>query len=110
MKTKIRKFFQTIGNFLYDFRIKKLGPIFQKLGYFLTHNFVLRKEENQLIIFRFLKIKITNRRREAVVGYFFILLLAAPKLERRGYSYQNTKSLESSLPRDQSSHRCFLNY
>lgn len=74
MKTKIKNFFQTISNFIYDFRIKKLGPFFQKIGYFLTHNFVLRKEENQLIFFRLIKIKITNRRREGLVGYLFIML------------------------------------
>ncbi len=74
MRSKITKLSKSLGEFFYDFRIKKLEPIFKKIKYFLTHNFIFRIEGNQISLFRFLKIKITNRRRESSIGYCFIFL------------------------------------
>lgn len=57
-----------------EFYRLKVSVIFEKIGHALTHNFVVRKQGLTLVLFSFLKIKITRRRREAFYGYMFILL------------------------------------
>jgi len=71
---RLRKIFINLKNRWYDFTVKRLGPLMGKFKYRLTHNFVINIEKRKLIICRVIKIKITNRNREAVIGYFFILL------------------------------------
>jgi len=56
------------------FYLRKIDPFLQKIKYFLTHNFVLTVKGTKLIFFRFIKINVTRKRREAVFGYIFVLL------------------------------------
>ena len=53
--------------------LSKTAKFLEKLKYFLTHNFILRID-NEVRIFHFIKIKITRRRREYTMGYLFISL------------------------------------
>ncbi len=53
------------------------GPFLRfvdKVKYRLTHNFILNTTFTHLVLFRFIRIKITNKRRESTVGYMFIML------------------------------------
>lgn len=49
-------------------------PLIKKVGYALTHNPIIRKKGLTLILFSFIKIKISRKRREGFYGYLFILL------------------------------------
>ena len=57
-----------------EFYIAKIDPILSKIWHALTHNFIIRFTHSHLILFSFIKIKITNKRREATLGYMFILI------------------------------------
>ena len=78
---KVGNFFLMIFNFIKkvweiisSFYLYKVTPILDKIGYALTHNFVLNKKNQRLIIFGFIKIKITRKNREGFYGYMFVLL------------------------------------
>ncbi|CCV65822.1 Binding-protein-dependent transport systems inner membrane component [Paracholeplasma brassicae] len=53
---------------------KHISPIFEKLAYLLTHNFIYRNKESNVVLFSIIKIKVTRRRREHFYGYMFISL------------------------------------
>jgi len=55
------------------FYVKRVRPILKKIGYALTHNFIDKLFGLTLILFSFIKIKMTRKRREALRGYIFIL-------------------------------------
>ena len=69
----ISNFFRKIGNWIYDFHLK-IAPFTAKLSRLFKNNFLFRKEGTQIVFFRKLKLKVTNRRREALTGYLFIFL------------------------------------
>ena len=71
---KIGHFLFVIWDKISSFYVYKVSVVFDKIGYALTHNFVLRKQNQRLIILTFIKIKITRKNREAFYGYMFILL------------------------------------
>lgn len=73
MRTLLKNIQKIWVNFL-EFYRTKVTVVFDKVGYALTHNFIVRKQALTLILFGFIKIKITRRRREAFYGYMFILL------------------------------------
>ena len=74
MKRRIYKFYHQLSDALYDFYLAKLMKPLEKISSFLTNNFVIKISATHLILFRFIRIKITNKRREAVLGYMFISL------------------------------------
>jgi len=57
-----------------DFFTYKVGPVMDKVKHALTHNFILRYTNSHVVVFSFIKIKTTNKRREAVTGLTFILI------------------------------------
>ena len=71
----------TIGNFFSkifgkasSFYTYKVSIVFDKIGHFLLNNFIVRKVGLKLVIFGFIKITVTRKRREAFYGYMFILI------------------------------------
>ncbi len=52
----------------------KIAKHVEKVKYALSHNFIIRRVGLKLILFGFIKIDITRRRREAFYGYIFISL------------------------------------
>jgi hypothetical protein len=70
----VGKFFTTIWNKISSFYVYKVSVVFEKIGHALVHNFIIRIVGLKLIIFGFIKIDITRKRREAFYGYMFILL------------------------------------
>ncbi|MEF3693283.1 MAG: sugar ABC transporter permease [Acholeplasmataceae bacterium] len=70
----LMKNIRKMGGSIQEFYRTKVTVIFDKIGYAVTHNFIIRKKGLTLILFGFIKIKITRRRREAFYGYMFILL------------------------------------
>jgi ABC-type sugar transport system permease subunit len=52
----------------------KAWPVLSKIGHFLTHNAIIRKTGQTLILFGFLKINVTRKKREGFYGYIFIML------------------------------------
>jgi len=53
---------------------KHIWPIFEKIRYALTHNFILRIENQIMTLFSFIKIRITRKRIYASYGFLFILI------------------------------------
>jgi len=53
---------------------KHVYPVWLKIRYALTHNPIIRVKGLTLILFSFIKIKISRKRREGFYGYLFILL------------------------------------
>lgn len=51
---------------------RRIQPPLDRIGYALTHNIVLREIGNTVVLFSFLKIRITRKRRHAFYGYLFI--------------------------------------
>lgn len=70
----IGKMFKKLSENFLEFYRTKVTVVLDKIGYALTHNFIIRKQALTLILFGFIKINITRRRREAFYGYVFILL------------------------------------
>ncbi len=62
MKDKIRNF------------LKKTGEIWSKVKHALSHNVIFRKEVHHWIFFSKLRVRITNRRRQSLIGLSFILI------------------------------------
>lgn len=71
---KVSKFLSKIWEAISSFFNYKVSPILEKIGYALTHNFVLRKVGLKLIVLGFIKIRVTRKNREAFYGLMFILL------------------------------------
>lgn len=57
-----------------DFYNSKIAVFLAKVGHALTHNFLIRFTHSHLIMFSFLKFKVTNKRRNAATGFAFIFL------------------------------------
>ena len=70
----IGKFFARLWEKISNFYVYKVSVVFDKIGHVLVNNFILRKVGLTLIIFGFIKIGVTRKRREAFYGYMFILL------------------------------------
>jgi ABC-type sugar transport system permease subunit len=66
----MRKILNSIGTFYNN----KVSPILRKIGHALTHNFIINNTHSHLILFSFIKIKVTNKRRETVIGLSFVLI------------------------------------
>lgn len=66
----MKRIFEKIG----DFFLYKVSPITDKIKHALTHNFILRYTSRHVVLFSFLKIKATNKRRETITGLIFILI------------------------------------
>ncbi len=71
---KVSSFVSRTWEIVSSFYTYKVSVIFEKIGYALSHNFVLRKKDLRLTILGFIKIKITRNNREAFYGYMFVLL------------------------------------
>jgi ABC-type sugar transport system permease subunit len=71
---KVKRFFRAIRIAITDFYLYKISWIFDKIRYALTHNFLVRIADQKLVIFSFIKFKITRKNREAFFGLLFILL------------------------------------
>lgn len=57
-----------------DFYDNYIGAYISKFIYLLTHNFVLTISHSHVYLFKGIKLKITNKRREGFFGYVFISL------------------------------------
>jgi len=57
-----------------EFWRQKVSPIIDKVKHALTHNFLIRLTNTHLVFFSLIKIKATNKRREAAVGIAFIFI------------------------------------
>lgn len=66
----MKAFFQNIS----EFWSQKISPIIDKVKHALTHNFLIRLTNTHLVFFSFIKIKATNKRREAAIGIAFIFI------------------------------------
>jgi len=66
----MKAFFQNIQ----EFWSQKISPIIDKVKHALTHNFLIRLTNTHLVFFSFIKIKATNKRREAAIGIAFIFI------------------------------------
>jgi ABC-type sugar transport system permease subunit len=53
---------------------QKMSEFLNKVKYFLTHNFVFRNTKTHWIFFSFIRIKVTNKRRQSLIGLSFILI------------------------------------
>lgn len=78
---KVGLFFQKLGFRIGDIWERfdqwwhhHVHPIFQKIGHALTHNPVLRIEHQKMILFSFIKIRLTRKRLHAFYGFLFILI------------------------------------
>ncbi|VEU80721.1 carbohydrate ABC transporter permease [Haploplasma axanthum] len=69
---KIKSFFGKLFSNISEFYRLKVSPVFQKIGYALTHNFIFRKGHTQILLFNKIKIKMTRKRRAAFYGFMFI--------------------------------------
>jgi ABC-type sugar transport system permease subunit len=77
MKQWFSKIFRKIGLIWLRFTKwwqQKVRPFLGRLNNRLRHNFIYREKGHQVILFSFLKINITRRRRHALIGYLFISL------------------------------------
>ncbi|NCU32691.1 MAG: sugar ABC transporter permease [Candidatus Moranbacteria bacterium] len=59
---------------LQTFYSRYVEVIFDKIGYVLTHNPILRIKGQKLIFFSLISLHVTRKRRDAYYGYLFILL------------------------------------
>ena len=53
---------------------QKIGLVWDKIKYALSHNFIFRTTNTHWIFFSFLRVKITNKRRQSLIGLSFILI------------------------------------
>lgn len=74
MLENVKKIIKKYVTMVRDFWTYHISPILQKVGYFLTNNYVLRVDNHQVTLFSLIKIKITHRRRESFFGYAFIFV------------------------------------
>ncbi|XMB72208.1 sugar ABC transporter permease [Mycoplasmatota bacterium WC30] len=66
----MRKFFEKIG----EFYNQKVYKVIDKIKYALTHNFIVRYTATHVVLFSFVKIRVTNKRRSAITGLTFIFI------------------------------------
>ncbi len=52
----------------------KISIILDKIKYALGHNFIINTKNNTWVLFSFIKIRVTNRRRQSLIGLSFILI------------------------------------
>jgi len=52
----------------------KVSVIWDKIKYALGHNFIINTKDNKWIFFSFIKVRVTNRRRQSLIGLSFILI------------------------------------
>lgn len=76
----IKGFFQKISQkvvVLWDRYVmwyrKHISPFLSKVGYKLTHNKIINQQGLTLVLFGFIKLRMTRKRRESIRGYVFIL-------------------------------------
>jgi ABC-type sugar transport system permease subunit len=77
IRNKLSDFFKIFKNLLRKFRDfyqSKISPIVSKIWYFLTHNVIINISNTHVIFCKSIKIRITNKRRQAFYGYLFIFL------------------------------------
>ena len=53
---------------------QKIGLVWEKIKYALSHNFIFRTTSTHWIFFSFLRVRITNKRRQSLIGLSFILI------------------------------------
>lgn len=66
----MKKLFGRIG----EFYVQHVSRFFDKVKHALTHNVILRFTNTHVVFFSFIKIRATNKRREAAVGIAFIMI------------------------------------
>lgn len=66
----MKKFMEKVG----EFYNQKVAPTVDRFFHILSHNFIIRMTHSHMILFSFIRIKVTNRRREAMMGFLFIFL------------------------------------
>ncbi len=66
----IKKWMEKIG----EFYTQKISPTVDRFFHVLSHNFIINMTHSHMILFRVIKIKVTNRRREAMMGFLFVFL------------------------------------
>ena len=53
---------------------QKIGLVWEKIKYALSHNFIFRTTSTHWIFLSFLRVRITNKRRQSLIGLSFILI------------------------------------
>ncbi len=53
---------------------QKIGLVWEKIKYALSHNFIFRTTNTHWIFSSFLRVRITNKRRQSLIGLSFILI------------------------------------
>ncbi len=66
----MKKLFEHVG----EFYNQKVSKVIDKIKYALTHNFILRYTSIHVVVFSFIKIRVTNKRRAAITGLTFIFI------------------------------------
>ncbi|MDD4000880.1 MAG: sugar ABC transporter permease [Bacilli bacterium] len=54
--------------------MRKIGIFWDKVKYYFSHNVIFRITSTYWIFFSFIKIRVTNKRRQSVIGLSFILI------------------------------------
>jgi len=70
----VRQFIAKYWEIISQWWFKNISPFFKKIKYALTHNFLLRIEHQKMILFSFIKIRLTRRRLHALYGFIFIFI------------------------------------
>lgn len=71
---KIKLVFVKLLKKVEPFYTNKFIPFKDKVKHALTHNFILNITATHLVLFSFLRLKLTNKRRESMIGYMFIMV------------------------------------
>lgn len=71
---KTKEFFVRTKEIVSQWWFKKIAPFFGKIRHVLTHNLILCVEHQKMIIFSFIKIRLTRKRLQAFYGFLFILI------------------------------------
>jgi len=71
---KLRDYIALGFGFIFRFYDEKISPTIEKITYALSHNFIIRHKDSQLIFFGKIKMRVTRKRREAYYGYLFIFI------------------------------------
>jgi ABC-type sugar transport system permease subunit len=86
-----KKFFSKVWHTIRQIYLQSVRPFLAKINTLLRHNFIYRERNHQVILFSFIRIRITRRLRHALYGYFFIILwligIAFFTLYPLGYSF-----------------------
>lgn len=86
-----KKFFSKVWHTIRKIYLQSVRPFLAKINTLLRHNFIYRERNHQVILFSFIRIRITRRLRHALYGYLFIILwligIAFFTLYPLGYSF-----------------------